>query len=166
MFEEALARLEEGLAIQRHIHPERHSTEGMFLNGISCVHCYQGKLEDGLTMYKKALRIYKQTVGPQSVMAAHALNNMANVLFKQGKYDKALVKYEKALTIIRAALGDEHDEVAHTLYGIARCKAWVGDLEGALVSVREAHRIFKKRGISHGTAHDAAALLAILEGSG
>mmetsp|Transcript_39697 Transcript_39697/g.77694 ORF Transcript_39697/g.77694 Transcript_39697/m.77694 type:complete len:249 (+) Transcript_39697:211-957(+) len=165
--EEALARLEEGLAMVRRVHPEKTALEGKFLECIGSVYRDQGKLKEALAMFKKALRIYSATIGPESAEAAGALGCMAHVRGLQGNFDKAIKRCGEALAIRRRTLGDGHVLVAETLYNMAVSKEQAGDQDGASEHLREARSIYEKIGAPNedrGFAQAAAAMLERLEG--
>ena len=73
----------------------------------------QGKYEEALAMYEKALSIKLKKLGDDHPDVATTYNNMANVYNKQGKNDEALAMYEKALSIRLKKLGDDHPDVAN-----------------------------------------------------
>lgn len=66
-------------------------------------------------MYKRALRIEEEPLGPEHPNVATTLNNMAMLLGSQGEYEEALPLIERALRIKEEALGPEHPDVAAVL---------------------------------------------------
>mmetsp|Transcript_16824 Transcript_16824/g.33167 ORF Transcript_16824/g.33167 Transcript_16824/m.33167 type:complete len:142 (+) Transcript_16824:530-955(+) len=140
--------------------------EGKFLANIGNVYRDQGKLEQSLEMFEKAVRIYRKTLGPETAEVARALINMGHTLQQQTKHQEAMAKYHQGLAIFRSALGGEHDLVAGTLHSMAVCSLRMGDKAGALEFVREAHSMFTKMGLSHGQAQQVATILEALERTG
>ena len=59
----------------------------------------QGKYEEALDYYNKALTIRINKLGEDHPDVATTYNNIANVYDSQGKYEEALDYYNKALTI-------------------------------------------------------------------
>ena len=66
---------------------------------MAIVYKNQGKYEEALAMYEKALSISLKKLGDDHPDVATTYNNMANSIQDQGKYDEALAMYEKALSI-------------------------------------------------------------------
>ena len=79
----------------------------------------QGKYDEALAMYEKALSIRLKKLGDDHPDVATTYNNMAVVYMNQGKYEEALAMYEKALSISLKKLGDDHPDVATTYNNMA-----------------------------------------------
>jgi tetratricopeptide (TPR) repeat protein len=73
-------------------------------NNMAVVLHSQGKLDDAMELYGKALEIHKKTLGEDHWSAASTSNNMAIVLRSQGKLDDAMDLYGKALEIKKKTL--------------------------------------------------------------
>jgi len=84
-YADALARLEEGLEIQQRIHPEKHSQEAAILSAIGLVLWEQDRTKEAIAMHKKALKIYKKTLGPNTAQVARVITYIAQALEKQKK---------------------------------------------------------------------------------
>jgi tetratricopeptide (TPR) repeat protein len=65
----------------------------------------QGKYEDALPLYQRALAIREKALGPDHPKTATSLNNMAELLRSQAKYEDALPLYQRALAIWEKAWG-------------------------------------------------------------
>jgi tetratricopeptide (TPR) repeat protein len=74
----------------------------------------QGKLDDAMELYGKALETYKKTLGEDHSSVADTYNNMAIVLQSQEKLDDAMELYWKALEIDKKTLGEEYSSVTST----------------------------------------------------
>ena len=72
----------------------------------------QGKYDEALVYYQKALTIRIKVLGEEHPDVATSYNNIGAALEAQGKYDEALVYYQKALTIRIKVLGEGHPDVA------------------------------------------------------
>ena len=59
-------------------------------------------------LYRRALHIWEQTLGPGHPQVAAPLNNLANIYYDQGKYAEAEPLYQRALHIWEQALGPQH----------------------------------------------------------
>ena len=77
------------------------------------VYVNQGKYDEALAMYEKALSIRLKKLGDDHPDVADTYNNMAVVYYNQGKYEEALAMYEKALSIRLKKL---HPDVDKKLY--------------------------------------------------
>ncbi|CAN0388434.1 unnamed protein product, partial [Ascophyllum nodosum] len=79
----------------------------------------QGKYDDAEPLYKRALTIKEEVLGPRHPDVASRLNNLASLLKSQGKYDDAEPLYKRALTIREEVLGPRHPDVASSLNNLA-----------------------------------------------
>jgi tetratricopeptide (TPR) repeat protein len=59
----------------------------------------EGKLDDAMELYGKALEIYKKTLGEDHTAVAGVYENMTKILESQGKLDDAMELHRKALKI-------------------------------------------------------------------
>jgi tetratricopeptide (TPR) repeat protein len=105
----------------------------------------QGKLDDAMEMYGKALEIRKKTLGEDHFTVAVTYNNMAGVLQLQGKLDDAMEMYGKALEIRKKTLGEDHFTVAVTYNNMAIVLKSQGKLDDAIKLYRKALEIYKSR---------------------
>jgi tetratricopeptide (TPR) repeat protein len=64
----------------------------------------QGKFEEAITSYEKALEIRQKTLPPNHPDLASSYNNIGLVYEKMEKYSKAISYYEKAIQIQQRAL--------------------------------------------------------------
>ncbi|MBT9136741.1 MAG: Photosystem I assembly protein Ycf3 [Firmicutes bacterium] len=67
----------------------------------------QGKYDEALPLYQRALAISERILGPDHPNVAGSLNNLAMLYSEQGKYDEALPLYQRALEIYESALGPD-----------------------------------------------------------
>jgi tetratricopeptide (TPR) repeat protein/transcriptional regulator with XRE-family HTH domain len=63
-------------------------------------------------MYRRALRIREQALGPEHLQVADALYWMGNVYSDQGAYEQAERLYRRALRVKEQVLGPEHSSLA------------------------------------------------------
>jgi tetratricopeptide (TPR) repeat protein len=71
------------------------------------------------SLYRKALEIVENIVGPEHLVTATALNSLAELYYAQGRYNEAESLHKRALTIREKALGPEHHDVAISLNNLA-----------------------------------------------
>jgi Tfp pilus assembly protein PilF len=121
---------------------------GQTLNNLARVYRDQGKYGEAERLFKPALTIREQTLGPShpdvaatrhdlaavaseqgryeektkgatSPAVAQALHNQALASWRQGKYSEAEGLYKRALAIREQALGSNHSTVGQTLNNLA-----------------------------------------------
>jgi tetratricopeptide (TPR) repeat protein len=117
-------------AIQAHVHKEErrsdNSAEGdakekeqqAFLDAVHLLGLLyedQGKLAEAEKMYERALRGYKEALGPNHTSTLDTVNNLGNLYRDQGKLAEAEKMYERALRGKEEALGLNHTSTLHTV---------------------------------------------------
>jgi tetratricopeptide (TPR) repeat protein len=78
------------------------------LNNLALLYYAQGKYEEALPLYKRALAIREKVLGPGHPDVALSLNNLALLYYAQGKYEEALPIYKQVASIAEKALGARH----------------------------------------------------------
>ncbi len=91
----------------------------------------RAQYEQAESLYQRALRIWKQPLGPEHPQVAHALFGLASLYSEQGKYEQAEPLYQRALHIWEQPLGPEHPEMARPLNGLANLYSGQGKYEQA-----------------------------------
>src|SRR6266852_2320413 len=105
----------------------------------------RAQYEQAESLYQRALRIWKQPLGPEHPQVAHALFGLALLYCEQAKYEQAEALYQRALRIWEQALGPEHPQVAYPLSGLATLYREQGSYEQAeplyqrALAIREQH---------------------------
>jgi tetratricopeptide (TPR) repeat protein len=102
---------------------------------------HQGRLEEALARYQRALEISPRSPGLHHPRRGLLLTNMAVMYQRLGRHEEALPLLEKSLEIISAARGPDHPSAAYAHYNLAVAQQQKGDLEAALRSSQEAIRI-------------------------
>ena len=74
----------------------------------------QGKYDEVIAQYERALWIYKNAFGVNHINTANTINNLRLTYDSQGKYDEAIAQYERALRIYENAFGVDHINTANT----------------------------------------------------
>ncbi len=70
-------------------------------------------------LYKRALAIREQQLGPLHPDTANSLNNLAALYISQGKYEQAEPLFVRALHIYEQQLGPDHPNTANSLNNLA-----------------------------------------------
>ena len=104
----------------------------------------QGKLDQALEYYDRALAIFEQSVGPEHPTVARILGNIAVVLVQQGQLDTALQHDHRALTIFEHALGPEHPDYALMLVNIGAILQEQGEHREARDHIHRALVIYER----------------------
>src|SRR5262249_41481247 len=89
------------------------------LNNLSIVYGAQGRYEEALKAYGRALAIYEKALGPDHPLVATSLNNLAMLYYAQGRYGEAEPLYKRSLSIREKRLGPDHPVVGRSLNNLA-----------------------------------------------
>jgi len=92
--------------------------EATTLHNMGVEYYHQGKYEEALQYYLRALEIRENKLGVDHPDVAGTLNNIGVVYYNQGKYEEALQYYLRDLEISEKKLGVDHPDVATTLNNI------------------------------------------------
>jgi tetratricopeptide (TPR) repeat protein len=87
--------------------------------GLALLYYVQGNLTAGEPLYRRALMIREQALGPAHPDVAQSLNNLALLYYTQGKFTEAEPLLRRALRIWEQALGETHPHVATCLKNYA-----------------------------------------------
>eukprot|EP00729_Bicosta_minor_P020191 gene20191-biopygen3532 len=132
-----------------------HIELGSTYNNMAIVLEKQGKLDEAMEMYQKALAITIKALGPNHSSVGGTYNNMAVVLESQGKLDEAMEMYQKALAITIKALGPDHSDVGATYNNMASVLESQGKLDEAMEMYQKALAIrIKALGPDHSSVGD------------
>jgi len=92
----------------------------------------QGKYEEALNNYTKALTIVENKWGNDHEQVTMILCNMGDVYRMKREYDKAIDLFKRALAIQKEKLGQDHWKTARTLMSIANVLGTQGKNEEAM----------------------------------
>src|SRR4051794_38319366 len=79
-----------------------HQSTAATLNNFAALYKSQGKYDDAESLYKRALVIREEMLGPMHPDTEASLNNLTALYKSQGKYDDAELLYKRVLAIIVA----------------------------------------------------------------
>ena len=115
----ALPSAAKGHDIDRRIWGEGHRNVATSLSSLALLYWHQGQYAEVERLYKRALAIYEQTLGPTHPHTATSLNNLAQMYRYQGQYTEAEPLYKRALAIREQVLGPTHPDTATSLDNLA-----------------------------------------------
>jgi tetratricopeptide (TPR) repeat protein len=134
---------EKVLEILKKTRGPRHVLVGGALINLGATQFALGDLDRALALFREALAIYEEQVGPDSPRVAIALTNIAQILTQKHQLAEALPMLQRALAIKEHAFGPEHRGVGVTLLAIS--DVYVGDrrYQDALAPARRGYTILK-----------------------
>jgi tetratricopeptide (TPR) repeat protein len=142
---EDLARLKEAVAIKERILPADHPDIGASLNTEAEALAALGRVEEALTINRRACDTFVRAYGPTSTEVAMGLNNRAEYLLTLGRYTEAFEPIRQAISNWELHLGRDFDYLGYpltaegrALLALARPVDALPPLERAL-RIREAH---------------------------
>ena len=94
-----------------------------------------------MSLYTKALRAMRASMGDFHPEVASTLNKLGNLSYEMEDYDAAMAYYEKGLIIERAALPPNHPHIVITLTNIAHIHKHGNNFAGALEMYRQVHEL-------------------------
>ena len=114
-----------------HEHATALNEHGLTLNAT-------GRHEEAEPLYREALDITRDSLGPKHPETGTSLNNLAALLETTGRYEEAEPLYREALQITRDSLGPKHPETGTHLNNLAGLLRYTGRCEQAEPLYREA----------------------------
>lgn len=111
---------------------------GSVLTDLAMSYSASGKHELAEKTQKKALAIYRETMGEESKEVAIGTNSLAIMQKNIGRLDEALVSYQKALALEKKLLGPLHPRTVTTTNNLANLLNKMGRSEEAEPLMREA----------------------------
>jgi tetratricopeptide (TPR) repeat protein len=89
------------------------------LNRAGCYLADRARYAEVEPLYRRALALREQALGPDHPHTAQSLNNLALLYYAQGQYAAAEPLYRRALAIYEQALGPDHPHTAQSLNNLA-----------------------------------------------
>ncbi len=132
-----------GLALSQgpQLEPTAHA-DALF--NVGSVLVKQGKFDEALEHYQRALAIDERVLGSGDLGLARTLKGLGGVLAEQGKYREALEQYRRALALYEQALGPQHPSLASVLNRIGIVFDEQGEYKRALEHYRRALAIYER----------------------
>ncbi len=120
------------IALSEQLYGKDHPSTATSYNGIGLVYFEQGKINNALEFFQKALNIREKVLGSEHKDTATSYNNIGWIYDEQRDYDKALEFYYKALDIREKVLGSNHPDTAKSYNNIGIVYYNQGDYDKAL----------------------------------
>jgi tetratricopeptide (TPR) repeat protein len=136
--EEAVALLEEALAMKRRLVPEDHPNIATSLTNLASCHFSKGKYDKAVSQYEEALAMQRRLLPGDHLDTATSLNNLASCHHDLGEYGKAVALLEEALAMQRRLLPEDHPSIASSLNNLASCHKSQGEYGEAVLLQEEA----------------------------
>ena len=115
------------------------------LGDLGILYAAKGRYSEAETSYKRSLKLFEQSHGPDHPNVASALGNLAAFQFTHHrKYNESILLHLKALAIEEKALGADHLHVANSLSRLASVYWSADHNQLASDSFRRATAIFQK----------------------
>jgi len=125
--DEAVAPLEEALALRQRSLPRVHTDIAETFNNLGLVRHAQGRYAEAERLLRQAVAIWEQLGARESGddLVALGLTNLGRSVRSQGRTDEAAALFERALTLRRRTLPPNSPRIATSLYfvGLARLDA-------------------------------------------
>jgi tetratricopeptide (TPR) repeat protein len=158
----------EGLGHFRRVHPDKHPDIAKVFGNLAAIKIKQGKFDEAVLLETKSLKIFRRTLGANHHYVASSLNNLGIIKKCQGHVVEATVLFEQAVSMHTtcSTVGAENSDLAGSLYNLARLQVMGPDpvdVENAFASIKEAHRIYTRLGLSHGNAKAVVDMMHRLE---
>jgi tetratricopeptide (TPR) repeat protein len=138
---EAMARLDHGLALREQLYGPEHPELAAFHNTYGNALLKQGDLDRALPHYHEALRLWEGNFGPEYPDVASVNNNIGAIYFGRAQYDEARQYFERALTSYELSLGHDNPQIISTLTNLAFVADGQGRRHDALELLERARAI-------------------------
>ncbi len=146
-YEAARARIEESLALYRHLHDEKGIARA--LNGLAVAATYLGDIPAARACNEESLARYR-ALG-QKRGQANVLHNLGLLASGEGRATEAIAHFDSALTLL-GELGDRQ-HMALTLAAIAGAEVKLGQLSGAHAKLKLCLALAAEVGVERETLH-------------
>ncbi len=94
-------------------------------------------------LYERALRIFKDTLGPHPA-TAETMSNMGAAYDKKGQSKEAIELFQQALRIYESTVGRMHRDAADAIFSMSTAYSKLGDFARAEELGLEAEKIYEE----------------------
>ncbi|CAF2718673.1 unnamed protein product [Rotaria sp. Silwood2] len=119
------------------------TAKAAYYNNLGMLRNDQGKHNEALVLYQKALDIKEKSLSPNHSDFAAAYNNIALAYENMGEYSKAVSSYERSLEIQKIAIPPNHPDLASSYNNIGSVYSSMGEYLNALSSHQRSLEIRK-----------------------
>lgn len=102
----------------------------------------EGRIPQALKELKKALKLYRSSLGDSNVKVAATVDDIASLYMMSGDFVKAIAILEEVVKLKAATNGMMNANVASTLTQLAIAQKSAGDTENTLKSLKKAYSIY------------------------
>lgn len=141
---EALALLEQALAIRRKVLGEEHPDIAFSYNNVAYVLDALGQHKEAEREHRKALALLRKTLGEEHPGTAKSYDNLAANLNDQGRHREAEEGFRKALAIRRKVLGEQNTDTAVSYNNVATNLVEQGKYRDAEENYRKSLALLRK----------------------
>jgi tetratricopeptide (TPR) repeat protein len=134
---DALQRLEETLARAGKVVGDSDIFMILAINELARTHQNQGKVDDAITLYERALKAVKTWGGPDRRELLTVMNNLGTAYTGKGRTKEAIALLEDTLKRRKALLGLRNDETLSTMYNLAEAYEDFGRFDDAIPLLEE-----------------------------
>ncbi len=114
------------------------------LEGLGMVAAAHAEYQEADGYYQKALAVWQQALGTDSLGSTNTLNSLGNLYSDQGDYDRAIEYYQRAFAIKKASHGEVNESVAMVLNNLGATYVSMGKVTEARDCYQRALAIWEK----------------------
>jgi tetratricopeptide (TPR) repeat protein len=164
LWEKGKAALERALRLQLDALGEQHPATAATLASLGTTYGDMGDQGSAIMLAERALRIYKDTLGPHPA-TARTMSSMGAAYGEKGQSKEAIELFQLALRIYESTVGRKHRDVALAIFNMSTAYAKLGNFARAEELGLEAEKIYAETlGKDHKKMFDDK-LRRILDGS-
>jgi tetratricopeptide (TPR) repeat protein len=145
LYDRAIERFEQALAIQRELHGDEHPSVSATLTNLAIAFASRGDLDQAFALDARALELERKIFGEEHPRVARLLASTGIDLHHRGEYEAAVERLEQALAMQERLMGRGHPETAHTLSSLGLALSSLGRLAEAELRLRAAVELLERQ---------------------
>jgi tetratricopeptide (TPR) repeat protein len=143
MWDKGKAAYERALRLRLDALGEQHPATAGTLQSLGATYGYMGDQGSAIMLCERALRIYKDTLGPHPDTAG-TMSNMGAAYDRKGQSKEAIELYQQALRIYESTVGRMHRHAAEAIHWMSTAYYKLGDFARAEELGLEAEKIYEE----------------------
>ena len=143
MWDKGKAAYERALRLRLDALGEQHPATAGTLESLGATYSNMGDLGSAIMLYERALRIFKDTLGPHPATAG-TMSSMGAAYSKKGQSKEAIELYQQALRIYESTVGRMHRDAAYAIFSMSTAYSKLGDFARAEELGLEAEKIYEE----------------------